>query len=729
MTNLLRIHSASSARRLERKLRGVRQSLQNHSFRQITDPIASEPLLRRFANRGFGFFWEVAIGVLTSLLPLSIMFVLLSQAYLPAVAMFSVILAGLVAYAVGWRAGFATTATAAIILAAWMAEPARAISVPDSSSDRTLLLATLLSSGVLILLVERLKIEGSIDRQEALAARSAATALAAVETVAATRQQLTPQARTQLFDAIVRSVVGVNRAHSGSLLLLEEDASLSPVASYGFGPVPEDLFAIQSAPQQLAGRVYEERRVLQMSGLQRAGGDQERRFRQTRIRSLLAAPVIGDHEEFLGVLMVGLLVDHRFDAQAVRKLDALASQVASILETMSAVGRRDFQLQQAQGEQRRLERVVAAVPEALVVTSPPSGMVIAMNTAAHALFGDIPDQDVAQHVRIADPEAASMLTPTEISLTFGEVANDVECVIVKSDGREIPVLASAAPIHDDSGSVVAVVSAYRDITALKEASRLKDEFVSVVSHELRSPLTPIRGFVQLVARELQREGGHDVQVQRLESVSGHVDRLTRLVDDLLDVSRLRSGSLEIRAEPTELVALCQDIVESYQTQVSTHSIRPDLPSETITGEWDRDRIHQVLDNLIQNANKYSPAGSTTVLRLFEQSGEAVIEIIDQGTGIDEEQRNAIFGAFYRTPIAAASQVQGLGLGLFITRALVEAHGGSISVAPGVPEGSVFTIRLPGANQTNHDRQADPDPTTAISSLEVESASVSAHDTL
>lgn len=719
MTQFFRIHSASSARRLDRKWRGFRQSLQNISSRYLADPIASEPALKRFANRGFGLFWEVAIGVLSALLPLSIMFVLLSQTYLPAVAIFSVILAGLVVYATGWRAGFATSATASVILAAWMAEPSRAISVPDSSSDRTLLVAAAASSGVLILLVERLKIEGSIDRQEALAARSAATALAAVETVAATRQQLTPQARTQLFDAIVRSVVGVNRVHAGSLLLLDEDSSLSPVASYGFGPIPEDLFAIQSAPQQLAARVYEERRVLQMSGLQRVTGDVERQFRQTRIRSLLAAPVIGDRDEFLGVLMVGLLVDHRFDAQAVRKLDALASQVASILETMSAVGRRDFQLQQAQGEQRRLERVVAAVPEALVVTSPPSGMVIAMNTAAHSLFGDIPDQDVAQHVRIADPEAASMLTPTEISLTFGEVANDVECVILRSDGREISVLASAAPIHDDYGSVVAVVSAYRDITALKEASRLKDEFVSVVSHELRSPLTPIRGFVQLVARELHREGGHDVQAQRLESVSGHVDRLTRLVDDLLDVSRLRSGSLEIRPEPIELVSLCRDIVESYHTQVSTHYIRADLPAGTITGEWDRDRIHQVLDNLIQNANKYSPVGSTTVLRLFEQHGEAVIEISDQGAGIDEEQRTAIFGAFYRTPIASASQVQGLGLGLFITRALVEAHKGSISVDPGESQGSVFTIRLPGAYQTTDDLDVDPDPTTARPPVEVE----------
>src|SRR5215203_3819758 len=100
----------------------------------------------------------------------------------------------------------------------------------------------------------------------------------------------------------------------------------------------------------------------------------------------------------------------------------------------------------------------------------------------------------------------------------------------------LAVLASAAPVREPDGTIVAVVAVFRDIAELKQASQMKDEFVSVVSHELRSPLTPIRGFVQLVAKELDREGGHDSQVQRLHSLNGHVDRMTRLVDDLLDVS-------------------------------------------------------------------------------------------------------------------------------------------------------------------------------------------------
>jgi signal transduction histidine kinase len=261
------------------------------------------------------------------------------------------------------------------------------------------------------------------------------------------------------------------------------------------------------------------------------------------------------------------------------------------------------------------------------------------------------------------------------------------------DGQEIPVLASAAPIHNDDGTIWAVVSAFRDISALKEASRLKDEFVSVVSHELRSPLTPIRGFVQLVARELGREGGHELQVTRLESVSGHVDRLTRLVDDLLDVSRLRAGSLEIRTESIDLVQLCQKVVDAHSTQDTGHSILFEPSDTSLMGRWDPDRIHQVLDNLVLNAIKYGPPSSPVTLRIYRDD-DAVIEVRDSGPGIDQHQRASIFGAFYRTPSAAAGQVQGLGLGLYICRELIEAHGGTIDVEQPEGGGSVFIVRLP-----------------------------------
>jgi signal transduction histidine kinase len=669
----------------------VKDRLQLPSRLDLTD----ERKVRRWASHSMRLFWSLAIGIIAALLPLSIASVLLSPAYVPVFAVMALLVVGLVTYAGDWRSGLAAIAASFLLLAWWATADLPNRLIPPGASEQAMLASVIAGGLVIALTIERLKLEGSIDRQEALAARSAATALSAVETVAATQQHLSPQAQRQLHEAIVRAVVGVNRAHAGALLLVNADGSdLRPVALYGFGDAGETALIADARRNGFVSRIQQERRTLQVSGLRRSAESRYPQFRQIRIRSMLGTPIIGHDDHILGVLLVGLLVDHQFPPQEIRKLEALASQVSSILETMALMGKRESQLRQAQDEQRRLERLIAAVPEALIVTVPPKGQIIAMNTAAQVLFGEIETDELIQRVHRAENEDGQALIPTEAALTFGDTMTDVECIVTTADRRRVPVLASAAPILNDDGSTWAVVTAFRDISALKEASRLKDEFVSVVSHELRSPLTPIRGFVQLVARELSREGGHDREVRQLESVSGHVDRLTRLVDDLLDVSRLRSGSLEIREASIDLVALCRQVIDAHTTHDGHHRLSFESTMESLIGFWDPDRIHQVLDNLIMNAIKYGGERPTVSLHLFVNRDDAVIEVLDSGPGIDEHQRAAIFGAFYRSPEVLAGQVQGLGLGLYICRELVEAHGGTIDVRSGEEGGAVFVVRLP-----------------------------------
>ncbi len=651
---------------------------------------------RRWATRWLSLFWSVAIGIIAALLPLSVLAVILPAEDVPAGAMVALVIVALVAYISDWKAGIAAIAMSAVVLSRWADKDA---GIEPSPSLRVLLAGLVVGGAAILAVIERLKTEGSIDRQETLAARSAATALAAVETVAATQQNLSPEARTQLHHAIVRSIAGVNRAHSAALLLVDpETGDLEPSALYGFGSDAEDYLRADADSDGFAARVRAERRTLQISGIQRSSGKRYDSLRRTRVKSLLGSPIISRDESTLGVIVVGLLVDHRFTSREVRRLDALASQVASILETMDVMDRREVQLQQARDEQRRLEQVIAAVPEAIIISAPSTGSIIAMNEAAQALFYAAEPDDILTTIHPVDQET-STLSPTERALTFGESVNDVECVIEIAAGSHVPVLASAAPVRDDAGDVVAIVSAFRDISALKEASRLKDEFVSVVSHELRSPLTPVRGFVQLVARELAREGGHDVQVKRLESVSGHVDRLTRLVDDLLDVSRLRSGTLEIRPVPADLVELCRHVAESWTGGPAPADVVFESSLDSLEGTWDPDRIHQVLDNLIINAVKYGQPGVRISISLGQAEGTATITLADNGPGIDDALREEIFGAFYRTPSARIGQVQGLGLGLYICQALVEAHGGQIELLPEVETGSAFAIHLPIATES------------------------------
>ncbi|MGD9713177.1 MAG: hypothetical protein AB7V46_14050, partial [Thermomicrobiales bacterium] len=188
---------------------------------------------RRWASQWLGIFWSVAIGIIAALLPLSILAVILPAEDVPVGAMVALVLVALVAYVSDWRAGIAAMAVAALVLSRWSDKEA---SIESSPSLRILLAGLVAGSTAIIVIIERLKTEGSIDRQETLAARSAATALAAVETLAATHQNLSPESRTQLHHAMVRSIVGVNRAHAGALLLVDPDTgALEPAAMYGFG--------------------------------------------------------------------------------------------------------------------------------------------------------------------------------------------------------------------------------------------------------------------------------------------------------------------------------------------------------------------------------------------------------------------------------------------------------------------------------------------------------------
>jgi signal transduction histidine kinase len=257
----------------------------------------------------------------------------------------------------------------------------------------------------------------------------------------------------------------------------------------------------------------------------------------------------------------------------------------------------------------------------------------------------------------------------------------------------VPVVASAAPLRAEDGAIDAVVGIFQDVGPLKEAERLRDEFISVVSHELRSPLTPIRGFAQVVARDLQREGSHDQHVAWLQSLQQHVDRMTRLVDDLLDVSRLRAGRLKIRRIDTDLIAICRSVVDAWNATSTRHDVVLRTGLATLHAEVDGDRLHQVLDNLVGNAVKYANDGQI-VVAVNVGVRTASISVIDQGPGISESDRDAVFTPFYRARNASESAVPGLGLGLYISSELMQEHGGSLDITEAPDGGSCFAITLP-----------------------------------
>ena len=222
--------------------------------------------------------------------------------------------------------------------------------------------------------------------------------------------------------------------------------------------------------------------------------------------------------------------------------------------------------------------------------------------------------------------------------------------------------------------------------ALRQAQRLEREFIAVVSHELKNPLTSIRAYAQLMAR---RAAYHPRAVETIVDQSGV---LQRLIDDLLDVSRVEAGRLDLRLAESDLAAEVGAAVEQAQARSERHTIRIEVPTHPLTVWADRTRLAQILANLIGNAIKYSPEGGEIVVRVVDRGAEALVSVADRGIGIPAEELPRLFDRFYRA--AGANRAEGLGLGLYITRGLVEAHGGRIDVESEPGRGSTFSFTLP-----------------------------------
>jgi signal transduction histidine kinase len=222
----------------------------------------------------------------------------------------------------------------------------------------------------------------------------------------------------------------------------------------------------------------------------------------------------------------------------------------------------------------------------------------------------------------------------------------------------------------------------------ERALALREEFIALASHELRTPLTPLKLQLQL----LRRTAGDPEQRRRLEQVDRQVERLVRLVEELLDSSRMASGNWSLRRERVDLGALAQDVVAGMETELSAAGCRVGVRvSGPVGGEWDPTRLQQVVTNLVTNAMKFG-AGKPITVSVRGEGDQAELQVTDEGVGVPRREQQRIFEPFERS--RQARDIAGLGLGLYVVRTVVEAHGGRVTVRSQPGHGATFTVRLP-----------------------------------
>lgn len=285
--------------------------------------------------------------------------------------------------------------------------------------------------------------------------------------------------------------------------------------------------------------------------------------------------------------------------------------------------------------------------------------------------------------------------PIHASFTDGEAHRTASDVFWRKDGSSFPVEYISTPILGEDGKVLGAVVSFQDITERLAVDRMKDEFVSMVSHELRTPLTSIKGYVDLI---LEGEVGDisGIQHEFLDIVKSNTERLVVLINDLLDISRLESGRMQLTFIDLDLGELIRTVHRQMGLLGNNKGIETvlEIPSEPLIVRADQDRVIQALANLISNAYKYSPSGTTVEARLSAAGSQALVEVIDQGFGMSVEDQEQLFTKFFRSRDKRAQEVGGTGLGLAITKSIIELQGGDMSVQSILGQGSNFSFTLP-----------------------------------
>jgi two-component system sensor histidine kinase/response regulator len=251
-----------------------------------------------------------------------------------------------------------------------------------------------------------------------------------------------------------------------------------------------------------------------------------------------------------------------------------------------------------------------------------------------------------------------------------------------------------SPVLDDRGGFVGRLWTLRDVTAQRELDRLKDDFVATVSHELRTPLTSMMGFLEMI-REGEAGDLNEEQQRFLAIVYRSSERLQRLVGDLLFVARLDANGLQLQFGDARLDEIVRDAVESSGALARSREVSLVVDAEPMPPvSGDKERLSQLVGNLISNALKFTPAGGNVVARAFVEDGRAVVEISDTGIGIPANEQSRLFQRFFRSSTATEQAIPGTGLGLVISRAIAEAHGGTIDVTSLPGEGTTFRVEIP-----------------------------------
>lgn len=373
----------------------------------------------------------------------------------------------------------------------------------------------------------------------------------------------------------------------------------------------------------------------------------------------------------------------------------------------SAVGWR--MLRRGRHELNRTRELLGSVVEHTddaIMTASLDGAITSWNAAAERLFGYRPSEVIGRHRSFMVPESrAYEPLETAMAFRFGRSVEGRETVRLHRDGREIPVSLTSSPLRDERGRVIGASAIMRDNSDVKHEEERRSTFISVASHELRTPLTSVLGFSELL---LDRTPEEDVRTEWVTAIHAEADRMHAIISELLDISTIQSGHLELDMGSVAVADVVAEVTSKLRPAMGGRLLiaacADDLPDVTADGA----KLVRVITNLLDNAIKYSPGRLPVIIsaEAISDGDSVMISVIDHGVGIADEDLLDLFGSFHRIRNDRTREVGGAGLGLHITKALVEAMGARIDVDSQPGRGSKFMVTLPVASEGSEPGQPD-----------------------
>lgn len=356
----------------------------------------------------------------------------------------------------------------------------------------------------------------------------------------------------------------------------------------------------------------------------------------------------------------------------------------------------DELIDQEANERRRLETIIEQLPVGVVITDE-KGKVVQSNKRFDTILGMrfplghvVGKQEAVVKSLIDGKEITNSQSPLYQSITTGRVIKK-EVTIERPDGKTVYTQVSASPIHNRQGKIVAAASIITDITSQKEMEKRKDDFVNMASHELKTPITSMKLYIDSL-RIKTKDSTDEKIIKIVNSLKNQTERLQELVNDLLDVSRIQTGKLSFTKDVFRLDEQLTETVEELQGAADNRLVLRKAPATLVTA--DKFRIYQVITNLITNAIKYSAGTGEITIRLTRTKDDVTVSVRDNGIGISRDQQKKVFERLYQVTDDKEKTFPGFGMGLYISKEIVTRHQGKIWVESEKGKGSTFFFTLP-----------------------------------